>query len=132
MARPRKNLTEEQITQVTALAAFLTIDQIADYFGLSDKTLRNRMAEDPAVSTAYKKGKQRAIADVAGNVLSKARQGDNACMFFYLKTQAGWRETRGIEHSGQIQGGVMAVPIPIEPEQWAESAKRHQALITGG
>jgi hypothetical protein len=40
----------------------------------------------------YKKGKSRAIADIAGSLISKARDGDTASAIFYLKTQAGWRE----------------------------------------
>lgn len=107
--RPKKTLTPEQMAQLEALAAFLTLEQIADYFGISDKTLRNRIADDPAVSTAYKKGRQRVIAEIAQNVVNKAREGDNACMFFFLKTQAGWRETQAIEHSGEVKGAPVIV-----------------------
>lgn len=34
-----------------------------------------------------------------------------------------------MEHSGEIRGGVMAVPTPIEPEEWAAKAKQHQAAV---
>ena len=38
MARPQKKLDEKQIAQVEALAAFLTLEQIADYFGMHRET----------------------------------------------------------------------------------------------
>lgn len=98
MARPKKTLTAEQMVQLEALAAYLTIEQIADYFGFSDDTLRRRMSEDAEVLRAYKKGKQRTVASIANNLVQKAREGDNACMFFFLKTQAGWRETHELDH----------------------------------
>ena len=99
MGRKPKELTEEQTVQVEALAAYLTQDQIADYFGISDRTFREMMGRDPSISSAYKRGKAKAIGAVAQNLIKKAREGDNACMMFYLKTQAGWRETQNLDHT---------------------------------
>jgi len=104
MARPRKELNEEQRAQVEALAAYLSQDQIADYLGISRPTLAAIIARDDDVCLRYKRGKAKAISDVAENVLKKAREGDNASMFFYLKTQAGWRETNAVEMSGPNGG----------------------------
>ena len=46
----------------------------------------------------YKKGKARAIGTVAKGLLQKARDGDTASTIFYLKTQAGWKETQVIDN----------------------------------
>jgi len=92
MARPRKTLTEEQIVQVESLGAVLSIEQIADYFGMSKVTFYEIMERQPEVSVRYKKGKSKAIGTVAQGLLKKARDGDTASAIFYLKTQAGWRE----------------------------------------
>ena len=54
---------------------------------------------DPEVDARYKRGKAKAIAHVANGLLQKARAGDTTSAIFYLKTQAGWRETTEIEHS---------------------------------
>ncbi len=105
--RPRKTLTEEQKAQVEALAAYLTQGQIADYFGIGERTFRDMMDREPDISAAYKRGKAKAIGTVAQNLIKKARDGDNACMMFYLKTQAGWRETQHIEHSGGLTINVI-------------------------
>lgn len=100
MARPAKKLTDEQKSQVEALAAYLTQEQIADYFGMGKTTWYALLERDPEVSERYKRGKAKAIGAVAQGLLQKARDGDNTAAIFYLKTQANWSETQKLEHSG--------------------------------
>jgi DNA-binding XRE family transcriptional regulator len=88
---------EKQIAQVEALAAYLTQEQIADYFGISRKTWYNLCERQPEILTHYKKGKANTVGDIARSLITKAREGDNTAMIFYLKTQAHWRETSIIE-----------------------------------
>lgn len=92
MARPRKTLTGEQKAQIEAMAAFLTKEQIADFFGISRPTLNEIMKRDNEVSLRYKRGKASAIGSVAKSLLQQAREGNMTAAIFYLKTQAGWRE----------------------------------------
>lgn len=96
--RPATVLDDEQLAQVEALAAVLTSEQIADYFGIGRTTFYDLMDRDSQVSERYKKGRAKAINSVARGLLLKAQDGDNAAMMFYLKTQAGWKETQTIEH----------------------------------
>ena len=98
--RPRKDLTDEQKIQVEALAACLSQEQIADYFGITRPTFAAIIERDEEVSLRYKRGKAQAISDVAGGLLQMAKAGDTASAIFYLKTQAGWRETSKFEHTG--------------------------------
>lgn len=93
MARKPIELTEEQIQIVENMAAKLTQSQMADFLGISEKTFREIVNRDERVSTAYKKGKARQIAKVAGFLFDKCEAGDTTAMIFFLKTQAGWRET---------------------------------------
>lgn len=97
--RPPKTLTDEQRAQVEALAAYLSQEQIADYFGIGKTTWFAMLQRDDDLSERYKRGKAKAIAAVAQGLLQKARKGDNAASMFYLKTQAGWRETNQIDHT---------------------------------
>ena len=106
MGRPARELTDDERAQVEALAAYLTQDQIADYLGITRPTLAAIFGRDEDVSLRYKRGKAKAIGDVASGLLKKAREGDNASMFFYLKTQAGWRETNAVEMSGPNGGPI--------------------------
>lgn len=94
--RPAKILDETQVAQVEALAAFLTQKQIAGYLGIGESTLSKIIERQPEVSRAYKKGKSKATAVIAQNVVNQARQGNLTACFFYLKCQAGWREISGM------------------------------------
>ena len=105
MGRPRKTLTPDQVEQVGKLASVLKLEDIADFLGISDDTLRRRMHEDPNILRAYKSGKQRAVAGVATSLLQQAREGNTTAMIFYLKTQAGWRETQNIDAT--IRGDIV-------------------------
>jgi hypothetical protein len=100
MGRKAKELNEEQKAQVEALAAYLTQDQIADYFGITRPTLLAMMEREPSIFLRYKRGKAKAIGAVAQGLIQQAMAGDKVAAMFYLKTQAGWRETDRIEHTG--------------------------------
>lgn len=93
------NLTEEQKEKVETLASFLTAEQIANYLGFSRATFFNIMQRDEDVLRRYKKGKAECIKDIAGSLISKAKDGDTAAQIFFLKTQAGWKDTSAIEHT---------------------------------
>ena len=115
MARAPMELTDSQKAEVETLAAVLTAEQVADYFGIGRRTFYAMMERDEEIAARYKKGKARAIGIIAQGLINKARGGDTASMIFFLKTQAGWRETSKIEHL-----------LPEEPQEVGETA--HQRL----
>ena len=98
MGRKKLLLTPEQVSHVEKLAPMLKLSEIADFLGIHETTLRKRMEEDPEIHQAYKRGRAKAIGDVAGTLLRKARDGNIAAMIFYLKTQARWREVHRVEN----------------------------------
>ncbi|BBB57855.1 luxR family transcriptional regulator (plasmid) [Candidatus Megaera polyxenophila] len=83
-------LDEAQIAQVEALSAYLSIEQIANYFGFSEDTFYELKKRDRRVLRAYKKGKAKAIGIVASKLMKLIDQGDVTATIFYLKTQGGW------------------------------------------
>ena len=96
--RPIVVLTDEQIKEVEEISAYLTCEQIADYFGIDTDTflaIRKRQSE---VFRCYKKGKAKKILAYAQKLETKAMghdtTGDTASLIFFLKTQAGWREKK--------------------------------------
>lgn len=97
--RPLIVLDEEQIAQVEALGAVLSLEQIADYFGIGRNTFTDIMKRQPEVSERYKKGKARAIGSVANGLLQRAQSGDTTSAIFYLKTQARWTERQEVAHT---------------------------------
>lgn len=102
MARPRIELTDEQITQIEKLARHMTMDQIADFFGIHANTLRRRMQEDPRVKVAYKKGEASAIDDAGSSLLDLVKEKNVTAIIFFLKTRARWRETDHVPAASEI------------------------------
>ena len=98
--KPKFTFSEDDITKIEELAASVTKQQLADYFGICFNTLQRCIEEDPRVNEAYRRGRARAVIDVAGSILSEARNGNVSAAQFYLKTQAGWKETDRKEISG--------------------------------
>lgn len=97
-AEPRV-LNDEEMAQVEALASVLTTEQLADYFGIGRTTFYQIMERQPDVSVRYKRGRAKAIGSVSKGLLQRAMSGDNQASIFYLKTQAGWKETVAQEHT---------------------------------
>lgn len=117
MGRRAKELTDEQRIQVEALAAVLSQEQIADYFGVARNTFSAMMERDPDILERYKRGKAKAIGAVAQGLLQKARNGDTASAIFYLKTQAGWRETVQVDNTstdGSMTPKIIKLTSPNE------------------
>lgn len=117
--RPRKTLDDEQRAQVEALAAYLSQEQIADYFGITRPTFAAMIERDDDISLRYKRGKAKAIGTVAQGLLQKARSGDTASAIFYLKTQAGWRETAQVDHTssdGSMKPQVIEIVAAKNPD----------------
>lgn len=115
--RPVIEFTPEQITQLEALAAVLTKGQIADYFSISETTLRAIEERQPEVSDAYKKGRAKQYASMGSNLIQLAKSGNVAANIFYLKTQAGWKES---EPEAQE---IPPINITVHPDAVNASAK---------
>ncbi|MFN7339665.1 MAG: hypothetical protein ACK5VI_01105 [Opitutia bacterium] len=80
---------------------------IADLLDIDAKTLRKHYR------TELDHSKARANAEIGGALFKKARGGDTAAMIFWMKTQAGWKETNVIEGK---DGGPLKIeyvmPVP--------------------
>jgi|TARA_B110000196_G_scaffold318392_1_gene333689 hypothetical protein len=90
--KPLVVFDQEQTELVEKLAAVLTKSQLSDYMGISENTFRAVELRQSEVFEGYKRGKAKAIAAVAGNLVNQATQGNVSASMFFLKTQAGWRE----------------------------------------
>jgi hypothetical protein len=75
MGRLATTLTEQQRSEVETLAAVLTAEQMADYFGIGRTTFFSIMQREPEIAARYKKGKARAVGSVAQSLITKARAG---------------------------------------------------------
>lgn len=114
--RPKKTITEQDLNKVEALGAVLSIEQIADYFEMSKTTFYAIMERQPEVFERYKKGKAKAIGNVAQNLIKQAQEGNTSAMIFYLKTQAGWKETQAVETKISLVDEVASLMEEISNE----------------
>ena len=85
-----------------------TQETIARILGIDEKTLRKHYRDELDLARAQ------ANASVGGMLFKKAKAGDTAAMIFWMKTQAGWRETARVEHSGPDGGPIQTEDVTVE------------------
>lgn len=108
------------LKQVESLAANgLTQEQIAAALGISESTLTKRKKENTDFTDAIKRGKAKGIALVTNKLMESIKGGNMTAMIFFLKTQAGWKETNVQEHTG-ANGTALQPPVfnfnPVKPK----------------
>jgi hypothetical protein len=126
-------LVATQIAQVEKLAGYgLNEELIADFFGMCDDTLRQRMYEDPMISRAYKKGRAKLAVEIGNSLAEGVRRGETAMVIFACKTILGMRETNRTEITGANGGPLQMKPRSMDNLTDAEldailaEAKRHE------
>lgn len=92
-------LTDDQIKEVETLAPYLTAEQIAGHLGVARQTFFDIKKRDERVELAFQRGKSKAVATVAKNLVQRANSGSDVAAIFYLKTRGGWKETQAVEHT---------------------------------
>jgi DNA-binding CsgD family transcriptional regulator len=95
--RPAKELSKEQLKELEELAVNMTIEQIADYFGISERTFYELKNRDSAVSAAYQKGKAAGIKKATNLLWELMEERNITAIIFYLKTRGGWSEKQEID-----------------------------------
>jgi len=105
-------LSEDEIALVSKLAGVLTYEQLADLFGIAQRTFDNIRKRQPEVNAAYKKGRAEIIGKVAESLVQDALDGDTTSRIFFLKTQGGWRETTKVDHTSS--DGSMSPQKPVD------------------
>lgn len=111
--RPYLKISEQDRGEIKRLAGLgLTVEEIATIKGISARTLYNRCAAE------MKEGKTSAKALVISRLMQNIKDGKEASIFFYLKTQCGWKETQVIEGDVSINHVISAKPI--DDNEWAK------------
>jgi len=95
MARPEKKPSEEQRKQVETLAGYgMTHEQIGNVLDITRPTLVKWYKKE------LKVGKDKAIATVLNGLFYNIKRKKEASIFFYLKTQLGWKEREDAQTQG--------------------------------
>lgn len=103
-------LTAKQLKKVEELAPFLSSAQLADYFMIDGRRFREILVAFPNIRAIYKKARTKRFKAVGSKLLEKIAEGDNASIFFYLKTQAKWRE-RDYSFSEEFQEAMAQLRV---------------------
>jgi len=108
------------LAKVESLAANgLTQEQIASALGISESLLYQQKRENEEFAEAIKRGKAKGIALVTNKLMESIKNGNMTGMIFFLKTQAGWKETITQEHTG-ANGTALQPPVfnfqPVKPK----------------
>ena len=99
------------IDQVESLAAGMSVEQVAHYFGIGKTTFYEVAKRQPELLERYKQGKAKRIAQYVSIVHDKILEGNIDLLKLYLRTQAGWTENRFEEEVRELP------PIPdLNPE----------------
>ena len=115
------------LKQVESLAANgLTQEQIASALGISETTLHKRKRDSADFAAAIKRGKAKGIALVTNKLMESIKGGNMTGMIFFLKTQAGWKETNVQEHTCANGGSIQVNTTVMTPEE------AYNLLINGG
>lgn len=112
--RPPVKLTDEEKEKIVHMASICTIQQIADYFGISKETFRQMRIRDEEVSRLYKKGRVAGHLLVASKLMDKIQNGDVTAMIFYLKTQSKWSNDKEEE---DIKDNKLEIIVKIKEHE---------------
>jgi len=82
--------------------------------GIGYRTACRYVAEFPSVKQASQEAHERMIDFAESKLYQKIKDGDNACIIFYLKTQG---KDRGYIEKQQIEGSVK---LSNDPEQFSD------------
>lgn len=104
----------------------LSIEQIADYFGVCKATFYKAMSDNPQIGIRYKKGKAKAIGSIGQGLMKQARDGNTSAMMFYLKCQAGWKENQ------KMKAGTVTIPKELEIKDLPKIGSEIFRAITNG
>jgi hypothetical protein len=86
---------------------------IARVLDIDEKTLRKYYRDELDLAKA------KANATIGGALFNKAKTGDTAAMIFWMKTQAGWRERKDLNHTSE--DGSMS-PNPLDTSTLSDTA----------
>ena len=119
MARPKHKPTEKDRLLVKVLAGVMAEQAIANAMQICRNTLRKNYKQE------LKEGKDFFLAQAITALMNNIKKGKEASIFFYLKTQHGWKEKTELQHTGRDGGPIEMVDRAKEetPEQWLKRVR---------
>lgn len=97
-----------------------TVKEMAAFWDVALSTVYLWAEQHDSFSDALKNGREGADQDIAETLYMRARDGDTTAMIFWLKNRqpSRWRDRKNLDHSGEIKGGALVVPMPLDADEW--------------
>lgn len=87
--------TDKRLNEVRKMAGQgMTQGQICQYYGISEVSFRVQRKGKKLLSDYYEEGRAMTLNKVTGKLIENIENGCKASLFFYLKTQWGWKEPK--------------------------------------
>lgn len=113
--KPAKAKEAMDVARIEELAGRgLSKNDIAICLGISRSSYMTYQRENPEFHDAFDRGKAKAIAAVAGKLMSIASTGSLGAVCFYLKCQAGWDENNSINLSDKTINSLRVIRDDIK------------------
>ena len=80
---------------------------IARVLDIDEKTLRKYYRDELDLAKA------KSNATIGGALFNKAKNGDTAAMIFWMKTQAGWRETKEPDEAPDLAAALALIAAKL-------------------
>jgi len=104
---------EEICNQAAEMASRgLTVSQIADCLGISERTVYDKQNQYPQFLQAIKRGRSSGMDKITNKLFEKAMEGDNTAIIFYLKHRD--RENWGEQYIEPIKE-IPPIQIIVDP-----------------
>ena len=130
--RPRFEITPEVCEKVENLSAQgLTVEQISLVLGINKSTMFDKQNEYSDFSDALKRGRGKGVANVTNALYTKAIDGDNTAMIFYLKNRAGWVDKQEVQSTVEQRHVIDLTRIPDDQLEQLENAFKQSDSRTG-
>lgn len=121
---------KENMETIERLASLgLSIEQIANYFGLAGSTLRNIYHHKRWIQQSFTRGKSKGVAAVASELFKQIKNGNTTATIFYLKTHAGWNDEPKKDLGGDSENDKPKVTINVSDP--IEAARLYQEIMRG-
>lgn len=103
-------------------------NEIARALGVTVKTLKRILNEEPELTDAVDAAKEAEEAELRDCLMRSARRGSDVAALFLLKARHGYVDRADPKSRlDDFRGGVLVVPAPIKAEEFEAMALRQQA-----
>jgi len=126
VSKKREETAARIIKAITESSGLLTL--AAAKSGIGYRTIVRYVAEFPSVKAAAQDAHERMLDFAEGKLYEKIKSGDNACIIFYLKTQA---KSRGYIERQEVTGSEGG-PIPFKIIVASQEDKENLKRVIGG